>query len=268
MDGRLADPHGVLGRTIFPRVRAEAARVEVYGEKHVTYGPFIPYLYAELECRFIFIHRDGRDVVRSLIDWHDKKFGTIYRECRDPGTLTRGARDCAARLLVHMDTSDYSRPRPRPGEPLFDEWESLSRFEMCAYYWSYINDVYLSQLATLPESAWTSIDYTRPTVTDIDQVASFVGLRGLNPVRVNSLLNQRINSLTDRNTPPENPFPPWQLWSEDRRRRFDRFAGSMMRRLGYYPPAGSVNDTNISDVEAPLPLRPHVQHQVKSGLMS
>jgi hypothetical protein len=234
MDGRLSDPRPALSRFMYPRIHA-AADMEVYGEKNLTLGPLIGYLHKDLSCRFIFIHRDGRDVVRSLIDWHDKKFGTIYRECREAGRLTAEARQTAARLPVHLDLSDYSRPRPLPGDPLAAEWEHLSRFEMCAYYWSFINQLLLRELGQLPQESWTTINYTAPQAEDIERVADFVGLTGLSKDTVQAMLDQRINSLEDRGVRASDPFPHWRDWPEDLRQRFDHLAARTMRLLGYYP---------------------------------
>jgi hypothetical protein len=238
MDGRLLDPRAALRQKLFPRVLSQASQTEVYGEKDLTYGPFLRHIREELRCRFVFLRRDGRDVVRSLLDWHDKKFGTIYRECRQPGELTPLAREAAARLPVHLDTSDYLRPRPRPHEPLYEEWEDLSRFEMCAYYWSKINELYLDELEKLPAHCWTTLDYTRPAAADILRVADFLGLRGLREGRIEGLLGRRINSLADRRVVSNAQFPAWRQWPAELLGKFDRLAAATMRRLGYYPRQG------------------------------
>jgi len=132
MEGRIADPTAVLEKTVMPRVREGLNEVEIYGEKNVTYGPFVTCLYQLLNCKFVFLKRDGRDVVRSLINWHEKKFGSIYRECKETGRLSPIATTAAANLPVHLDTSDYARPRPLEGDPLHIEWESLTRLLRCA----------------------------------------------------------------------------------------------------------------------------------------
>jgi hypothetical protein len=246
MDGRLAeDPEAVLERTVVRRVRAAAGSMAVYGEKHVTYGPFLRLMHRRLGCKFIYLKRDGRDVVRSLMDWHNLKFGTIYREAADVGGESETARLSAANLPAHFDTSDYARPRPRPGEPLYAEWEGLTRFEMCAYYWARINDLYLTELSRLPPDSWITLDYRRPTAADVLRAAAFVGLVGLEPDVVAGMLNEKINSVSSRTSPaaagtgrgdaaplPE-PFPNWKAWTTERTAQFDRLAGAMMRQIGY-----------------------------------
>lgn len=233
MDGRLADTGDVVRRLVVPRVVKALAQHEVYGEKNLTYGPFIGDLHEQLGCRFVLIKRDGREVVRSLMDWHDRMFGSVYRECRDPGRLAPRARQAAAGLLLHLDTSDYARPRPRPGAGLYDEWDDLSREEMCAWYWATVNDLYADALGALPADAWTGIDYTRPTADDVLRVAEFCGLEGLDRAAVESMLAQRINSLADRCGNGEARYPKYGAWGPQLRRRFDEIAGAAMARLGY-----------------------------------
>lgn len=233
MMGLLEDPEGELRRTILPRVSQALQSVEIYGEKDLTYGPFIPQMHQLLNCRFVFLKRDGRDVVRSMMDWHNRMFGTIYRECRDPGDLSDRAMAAASGLPAHEDLSDYSRPRPLPDHPLYQEWENLSREEMCAYYWATINDLFHDRLEQIPFSDWTELNYTEVESKEICDLASFLNLMGVDESHVSAMLNKRINSLTDR-TKESNEYPSWQNWSSSQRDRFERIAGPTMARLGYF----------------------------------
>ncbi len=239
MDGRLSDSAAVIASTVLPRVREMLAKNEIYGEKNVTYGPFIPYLYEALKCKFVFLKRDGRDVVTSLINWHDKKFGSIYRECKETGNLSEMAIRAAAGLPVHLDTSDYARPRPPRADVLYGQWEDLTRAEMCAYYWSVINELYLDKLRQLPEDAWITVDYTSPSAEDLEKVAEFCGLKGLDKTGIERMLFQKINSLQDRGALAGVPYPGWKNWDSGMRRRFDRLASKTMYRLGYYQQDGA-----------------------------
>ncbi len=238
MEGRLHDPAGVLECTIVPRVLEGAQGGAVYGEKNVTYAPFIPHLYARLGCRFVYLKRDGREVVRSLLNWHENKFGSIYRECKEPGTLSPEALAAAGALPVHLDTSDYSRPRPPMDHPLAARWEDLTRAEMCAFYWAFINDLYLDGLERLPEEAWIEIDYSAVTAESVEHVARYCGLQGLERVRVQQMLDERINSLQARGG-AAGTYPDWKWWDSGQRRRYDAIAAPAMRRLGYYGEQGT-----------------------------
>lgn len=230
MDGRLPDRGAVVRNLVAPRVRASTW--EVHGEKNVTYGPFIPELHEQLGARFVLLTRDGRDVVRSLMDWHDRLFGTVYREAVDVGSLSEQARQAAGALGVHLDTSDFARPRPLPGEAMYERWATATRFEMCCYYWARIYDLYLDALERLPMDAWTRIDYTSATGDDVLRVGEFLGLEGLERGRVQGLLDRRVNSLKDR-CDEEARYPAWPEWDGRQRAAFDEIAGATMRRLEY-----------------------------------
>ena len=230
MEGRLKDPISLLKNTIVKRV--QQSKYEIYGEKNVTYAPFIEPLYDLLKCKFIFIVRDGRDVVRSLIDWHELIWGSIYRECKDPGNLTEEAYKKVSNLPIHKDTSDYSRPRPQPGDPHYDSWLEYSREEMCAWYWQHINRLYLDQLLKIPPTAYQILDYTKPRPSDIVEVADFLNLEGLTESKISVMLNSKINSVKSRFGVTRR-YPDWPNWTSTQRRQFDEIAQKQMRQLGY-----------------------------------
>ena len=111
---------------------------------------------------------------------------------------------------------------------------------MRADYWARINDLYLDELGRLPADSWITIDYRKPDVADVERVAAFLGLKGLQADRVGALLDEKINSLATRaaqdGAPAAAPpagFPNWRAWSAELTGRFDRLAGPVMRRLGY-----------------------------------
>ena len=68
--GNLDDPISVLRNAKHDLIQSVLQSGMKYGDKNAAYMPFIPYLNAIWECKILFIIRDGRDVVRSLMDWH------------------------------------------------------------------------------------------------------------------------------------------------------------------------------------------------------
>lgn len=234
MEGRYERPFQLIAETVLQRAAGVLDEGLVYGEKNVTLGPFIPHLHQMSKCRFVFVHRDGRDVVRSWIDWHNRMFGTIYRECKEIGDLSERAKKAQAALPIEEDSSDYSRPRPGPDDIWYEKWEDFSRLEMCAWYWSRINEFYLDQLSALSEKDWVSINYTSPKVADLQRIVAFLGLDGLTEDRIKAQLGGRINSLKDRIDEGDS-FPHWPDWSALDRVRFENIAACTMQRLAYYP---------------------------------
>lgn len=238
MEGRYPWEREVIRQTVLARAQAVGRKGLIYGEKNVTLGPFIGELASSGGFRFVLITRDGRDVVRSLLNWHTQVFGNIYRECAEPAELHPRAKQ-ASELSAPGDLSDYARPRPGQEDPYFERWPSLSRLEMCAWYWSHINDLFLRELALLASDRWTTIDYSETSSFDVLRIARFLGLDGLDAKTVQPLIDQRINSVMDR-TSEQTAFPAWPDWSDEERVRFECIAAPMMIRLGYYPSEGFV----------------------------
>ncbi|MFT4561402.1 MAG: SAM-dependent methyltransferase [Gammaproteobacteria bacterium] len=233
MDGQLNDPCKVVMSALGPRIAAGLDSAEIYGEKNVTLGAFIPEISKLFNCSFIFVKRDGRDVVRSLMDWHNRMFGTIYRECKEVGNLSERARSAAAALPVAEDDSDYSRPRPGPGDIWCEQWADFSRFQMCAWYWSRINEMHLDNVARVEHSRTFEIDYSSPSPGDIMELAEFLGVTGLEKSAVAVRLEGRTNSIDDR-IGERNEFPRWPDWSSLRKVQFECIAAETMKKLGYY----------------------------------
>lgn len=235
MEGKLSveEIDKILEESVIARSREFLEKYEVYGEKNVTYAPFITKMYEKSGCKFIFLKRDGRDVVTSMMNWHEHKFGDFYKEANSKGNPSNDALVAAKELLAYQDTSDFSRPRPLKDDPLYYEWANLSRFEMCSYYWAYINDLYLQELSKIPKDAYIELDYTSIRSEDIMRISTFLGLKGLDKHNVQQMLVQKINSLEDRGH-SSGTFLKWTEWDSSLREKFDRFAENTMYKLGYY----------------------------------
>ncbi len=234
MDGRLdaVARKDLIQSTLVPRVHEGQEKYGIYGEKHVTYGPFIAEISQELKARFIHLIRDGREVVRSMIDWHNAKFGTVYRECTDAGTLSPEAIFAASNLLACDDMSDYSRCRPCTMDEIYTRWSEFSRAQMCSWYWTRTHEIYLDALSRLPEDQWRRVDLNKHE--QIHDLFPFLSLSSPPESVLTEMLSSRINSLEDRQTPNIAPYPSWEFWDSEERDAFEELAGSMMTRLGYW----------------------------------
>ncbi len=205
----------------------------VHGEKNVTYGAFLREIHDQTGCRIVFLHRDGRDVVRSLMDWHTGRFGNIYREACSSETMSNEALAASAGLPVHLDDSDHSRPRPRPGSRWHDEWLGMPRYEMAAWYWNECNKVHLEELRGVPASHQRHVDLAAG-VDPILDLYEFLGIESPGAEVVRSMMDSRINSLADRDATSPSPHPDWRDWDSGRRDRFEAIAGESMSALGYW----------------------------------
>lgn len=223
---RLNDAEPLLREARQPLIDQASATGMHFGDKNPSYMAFVPELKNLWDCKIVLFVRDGRDVVRSLMDWHDLKAGTVYIREED------GAE--GPDQLPEENPWSYFLPRPSTGDPLRAEWKSLGRFEKCAWFWSEYNKTALNRLADWPEDRWLLVNTTGLTAESCERIFDFLGLEGFDKVTVNKLLNSRINSVEARVGLPDR-FPRWSQWDDDLRQRFDRFAAPMMRRLGYYP---------------------------------
>ena len=230
-DKRLVNPCSIIARDVVPRVASALDKGWVYIEKHVSFVPFIKYLYSFFNCKFIIPVRDGRDVVTSLINWHNQMFPIIYQECKEEVALG----EHSSKILANqqgIDLFDYSLPRPPFDDPWFSQWKNFTRFEMVCWYWNFINKYLFQQLKELPSDRYLVIDYTNPTPECIKDIYEFIGLTDYNESKVSRLLNAHVNSLEDR-IRETGIFPKWPKWSEKQHQRFYDIAFESMAMLGF-----------------------------------
>lgn len=230
-DGALPDVLAVLHKDLAPRVVSGLTRRPFYVEKQVSLVPFVPHLHRLFNSRFIVPIRDGRDVVTSLMNWHEQMFPSIYRECRDEVELGPHARDVLARQQGE-DAFDSSLPRPGPDDPWHEAWPGLSRFEMAAWYWNFVNLFLLEKLKRLPADRYLVVKFDSPDVETIRKIYEFIGLEDFDPDSVALLLERRVNSLQER-IGAKGRFPYWKDWPAERLQRFYDIAFDSMSALGY-----------------------------------
>ena len=208
LDGQLASPGEALLDALLPRLRDGLAAHEVYGEKNNTLTAFIEELHDLLRGKLIWAVRDGRETVASMHNWHNRLFGNFYRECKDPGDLSDAAKACLAQLPLAADASNYSRPRPLPGDPYYDRWPEMSRHEMLCWYWATINRRAWERLQTIPADRWLRVDYSAADrVEEVARAVDFLGLRGISRETIAAMLEERINSLAQRTRGLRNGCP-------------------------------------------------------------
>lgn len=233
LDGTLEEPYKCLMRVITKRAVPVVKGKKLYGEKNVTLFAFIEEVYELFECKFVFVVRDGRAVVQSMHNWHNELFGNFYRECKDEGDLSPEAKRLISDLPRELDTADFSRPRPRPGDPYYEKWTTMSRHEMLSWYWNFVNNYVLDKFESVPAKDKIIIDYTNPNVIDVERVFDFLSLEGFDSNTVEGMLKGKINSLADR-TGDLHPRRDWRDWTDDEFSSFTEIAGPAMRKLGYW----------------------------------
>ena len=95
MDGRLRNPKEIVEQTVVAKARENQALHEVYGEKSVTYGPFLSHLYDALTCRFVKVCLGGQaamscsPAIRGAIAtvWRPKRLVSSIGRISSTGTV-------------------------------------------------------------------------------------------------------------------------------------------------------------------------------------
>jgi hypothetical protein len=222
--GILDDPISVLRNTKHDPIQSVLRRGMKYGDKNAAYMPFIPYLNASWKCKIFLIVRDGRDVVRSLMDWHTFRHPIFFMEEDDPHSDIR---------LPEGVEWDYSRIRPNPSDPYHSRWKHFTIFQKAAWHWARYNEMALERLSMLENSGWMLVKMDEVDVDTIAEAFEFLELQGFDEELIDTLLHENINRLSI-DLENEERFPAWPKWSKMQKRKFDELAGKMMFRLGYY----------------------------------
>ncbi|MCQ9205007.1 MAG: sulfotransferase [Omnitrophica bacterium] len=224
-NGSLDSPKEFIKKAKEVHINAVINEGFIYGDKNPNYLPFIPSLDALWQPKFIFVVRNGRDVVRSLMNWHNVCRGNIFGMKEDDETSNI--------ISPEQDKWDYSRLRPNCGEPYFKEWKRLSRFEKCSWYWNEFNIIMFDCIARLEKRKWRLININTIKAKDFKDIFDFLGLNNFSAERVKNILDAYINSSIGRMGVAKS-FPESNLWTVEQDAKFDKYAGKMMEELRYY----------------------------------
>lgn len=182
----------------------------------------IPYL-IELfpKAHFVFIYRDGRDNISSLIDgWRkDRHFGLrqFLGESPLPVSINKG----------EFDEWSFFLP------PKWEKYNNSSLEEVCAYQWIVANEMALDAKDLVPEKQWTQLRYedlfTRP-VEMFEEVFNRIG------VTFDDEMKQLCANLDKRPTSIVSGAPQLQKWKTRNPEMINNILEMIsptMARLGY-----------------------------------
>lgn len=208
----------------------------IWGDKDQQMYPWLPYYRDVFNSKFVFVQRDGRDVVRSMMDYHYNVVGHMYLEKKDNDLLHPESRIRLDSLdPKRLSEIDFSRSRPAPGERYYDDWHDFSRLQMFAWLWSNANLVALRDLHRFNNEIWTRINYSgNDLVNRFESVYKFLCLKGFSSLKIKKILNEKINNINDKFKGAIKRYSSWDGWSEKERSNFDLIARPAMVELGYY----------------------------------
>lgn len=222
--GRIRNGRELLLQKKLPSIQETWNGTLIYGDKNPCLMPFIPDISTLWDSKFVFMTRDGRDCVSSLMNWHKHKAHNIFASSLDIEGQTEAP-----------DPWDYSRMRPVEGTPVHAQWKKLGRFEQCAWYWNAYNERALDLFGKIAPNKWRRFDASEMTIEGLSGLFDFLELEGFNENLVEEMAHKRINSVKNR-VGIVGDFPKWQEWENELTARFYTQAGEMMKHLGYLSP--------------------------------
>lgn len=169
----------------------------LYGESNQRLSFIIPVINdAFPKSKFIFLIRDGRNVVSSLYSrgWYSDT------------------------NLSPSDFVKYSIEAPYVTNISRYEWKSMSPFEKCCWYWSFTNTVILKSLLSLNSNRWTIIK-----LEFLKYTSSYL-LNFLNISYNTTVVFPWIN----KNAYMRKRQTSWADWSASDRRLFTKYCGDIM----------------------------------------
>jgi hypothetical protein len=185
----------------------------VYIESNVGYYGLLDVLPDVFSySKTIFIVRDGREWVRSTLNW-----GEIFGK--------KGIR----RLFAHR----WPTAKDFPDSPYYENWHQLSRFEQICWVWSTLNQYALDTIDKNPNARmfhFEKIFSGNNKYTYLDQLIDFaITLPTISPNsigRADGWLENKIHTST-------GIFPAWDNWKKEQKRQFEQICGPAMKKLGY-----------------------------------
>ena len=160
------------------------------------------------QARFIWLIRDGRDVVASKFDcaWFD------------PGERERGspvASDLTRRWMYYREDGALA------GALSAERWDQMSKFEKICWDWLYMNEGIEQRLAQVSADRWLQVRLEELHVR-MPEILRFLAVTATAPIQV-----ERHNA-----TAPSQRLG-WSAWGEAERRIFEKWCGAGMDR--WYP---------------------------------
>ena len=185
----------------------------VYVESNAGYYGLIPILNkVYTHHRAVYIIRDGRGWVSSEMNVKE-----LYGK--------KGLR----KMLSHKMPSASEFPT----DPLYQRWQSASRFEKLCWAWSKLNGYALNTIAENPCARMFRFEEIFSKKRDYrvlnDLVTFATSLPDIDPKRIGKTdgwLDRKIHESS-------NEFPAWEKWTTDQKRQFEQICGPLMEILGY-----------------------------------
>jgi hypothetical protein len=165
------------------------------------------------EHRAIYIVRDGREWIRSHMNW-----GEFYGK--------KGIR----KLISH----NWPAASDVPDDPCAAEWSNFSRFEQLCWAWSTLNTYALDTIAGNPDARMFRFEKIF-SGEDRYQVLNDLVAFATSLPRMGSTHSASTAGWLEKKTHQSaDGFPAWESWTAHEKQQFERICGPLMQRLGYF----------------------------------
>lgn len=186
----------------------------VYVESNLGYYGLVDVIpVAFKQHRVIYIIRDGRDWVRSMMNW-----GEVY------------GKSAIRNFFAHK----WPTARDVPGDEFAHNWSAISRFEKLCWAWAHLNAYALNTISRNPHARvfkFEAIFNDANKYQTLDDLITFsISLPGIEPDKLKDTsgrLEQKVHQSL-------STFPKWEAWTEDQKSQFTKICGPLMEKLGYH----------------------------------
>lgn len=183
----------------------------------------IRYLYELFpQAQFIYIHRDGRDNINSLIEgWrHSNHFGLSKLLGKIPADIR----------INHGEFDDWRFFLP----PGWQDYNDANLEEVCALQWISANQLALEAKASIPSEQWIQIKYEDIFETPVEMFQKVFEKLG---IVFTENIKQHCADLNKRPTSIVKGLPKKEKWKDQNAEAIENILPMIettMRDLGYY----------------------------------
>lgn len=211
--GRIAPGQATLRLNFQRKAFVAALPGSIYVEANIGYYGLLditPRVFQE--HRAIYIVRDGRDWVRSHMNW-----GEFYGK--------KGVR----KWISH----NWPPASAVAHDPYAEQWDSFSRFEKLCWAWARLNEYALGTLSNNPNVRvfkFEEIFSGKGRYQTLNDLVFFTTSQpGIDPSRIGSTAGW----LERKSHQSPQSFPAWEDWSTEQQYHFERLCGPLMEKLNY-----------------------------------
>lgn len=176
---------------------------DVYVESNNRLFSLIPVLRAIFkDSKIIHIVRDGRDIVRSGMS-------RMWYKPDDP--------------FSRIKATDF------PGDPYFEEWGNMSRFEKICWWWQKKDSFIYEAVKDRKDCITVRFEDIFDSDRDYSGMRTIMDFMNLNTnIELNANVMSKVHSSHSYET------PHWKNWEVHLRHKFMNIAGQHMKRYGYF----------------------------------